>query len=865
MALAQGTILGQYEIRSPLGVGGMGEVYRARDTRLEREVAIKVLPESVTSDAGRLCRFEVEARAAAALNHPNILAVYQMATHEGVSYLVSELLEGETLRERLRRGPIPLRKAIDYGVQIADGLAAAHEKGIVHRDLKPENLFLNKDGRAKILDFGLAKLVPAPVASPDGRTVTLQEETEPGVVVGTVGYMSPEQVRGGTADHRSDIFAFGTILYEMVTGKRAFRKPTSPETMVAILNEDPPLISQLAPDTPAGVQKVVQRCLEKDPEQRFYSAHDLAFALEALSDWTISPAPSGPAQESTKPNRMRFATAGVSLVLMLGAAVLAYLWMRPEPVPKVSNYVQLTHDGKHKWLAGTDGSRLYLSYGAYASRSIAEISISGGNLNRIPTPSPNMEAADVSPDGAELLVVDAQGNPDTGPLWSLPVLGGSPRRLGDIVAIDGTWSPDGKMLAYCKGNELFLAKADGTESRKLVTMKDSDLIYHASWSPDGRHLRFDVQNPADGSRFLWEITVDGTDLHRLLPGWNKPPDSDCCGRWTADGKYFVFVSRGQIWALPRKGGLLHSGPQPIPLTSSPLWLTSPLPSRDGKKLFVVGRTFSGELTRFDVKSGQFAPFLGGISAEYVAFSRDGHWVAYVSYPGGTLWRSNADGSERLQLTYPPNYAMLPRWSPDGKKIVFFENIADKPSRIYEVSPEGGIPRQLMPDDPQPQWDPNWSPDGSKIVFGGAPYNAASAVRILDLASGKVSTLPGSQGLFQPRWSPDGRYIPAVSSDSKTLWLFDFQTQKWTEVAEGTLGWLNWSKDGQYLQILDSSGTGAVLRIRLSDRTIERVVDLKNFSYTGHLWTGLAIAPDDLPLLLRDVGDQGVYALDWEAP
>jgi serine/threonine protein kinase/Tol biopolymer transport system component len=865
MALTPGTILGQYEIRSQLGAGGMGEVYRAHDARLDREVAIKVLPESLTSDLDRLRRFEQEARAAAALNHPNILAVHQMATHEGMSYMVTELLDGETLRERLRRGPIPLRKAIDYGVQIANGLAAAHESGIVHRDLKPENLFLNKDGRAKILDFGLAKLVPAPVASPDGRTVTLQEETEPGVVVGTVGYMSPEQVCGGTADQRSDIFALGTILYEMVTGKRAFRKPTSPETMVAILNEDPPPISQLAPDAPAGVQRLVHRCLEKNPEERFYSAHDLAFALEALSDWGISPVPSGPAQESTRPNRMRIATAGVSLLLVLGAAVLGYLWMRPAPVPKVSNYVQLTHDGRHKWLAGTDGSRLYLSYGAYASRSIAEISISGGNLNRIPTPSPNMEVADISPDGAELLVVDAQGNPDTGPLWSLPVLGGSPRRLGDIVGIDGTWSPDGKMLAYCNGNELSLAKADGTEPRKLVTMKDSDLIYHASWSPDGRHLRFDVQNPADGSRFLWEIAVDGTDLHRLHPGWNKPPDSECCGRWTADGKYFVFVSGGQIWALPQKGGLLHSGPQPVQLTSSPLWLTSPLPSKDGKKLFVVGRTFSGELTRFDVKSGQFAPFLEGISSEYVAFSRDGQWVAYVSYPGGTLWRSKADGSERMQLTYPPNYAMLPRWSPDGKEIVFSENIADKPSRIYEISPEGGIPRQLMPDDLQPQWDPNWSPDGSKIVFGGAPYNAASAVRILDLASRKVSTLPGSQGLFQPRWSPDGRHIAAVSSDSKTLLLFDFQTQKWLEVATGTLGWLNWSKDGEYMQILDSSGAGAVLKIRLSDHKTERVVDLKNFSYTGHLWTGLAIAPDDSPLLLRDVGDQGVYALDWEAP
>ena len=220
MPLAPGTILGQYEIRAPLGAGGMGEVYRAHDTRLDREVAIKVLPESLTSDTDRLRRFEQEARAAAALNHPNILAVYQMATEGNVSYMVTELLDGETLRDRLRRGPIPLRKAVDYGVQIAHGLGAAHEKGIVHRDLKPENLFVTKDGRVKILDFGLAKLIPTPAASADGGTVTL-EETEPGVVMGTVGYMSPEQVRGQTADPRSDIFAFGAVLYEMVAGRPA--------------------------------------------------------------------------------------------------------------------------------------------------------------------------------------------------------------------------------------------------------------------------------------------------------------------------------------------------------------------------------------------------------------------------------------------------------------------------------------------------------------------------------------------------------------------------------------------------------------------------------------------------------------------
>jgi len=283
VTLTSGTKLGDYEVELLLGSGGMGEVYRARDSRLEREVAIKVLPSFLSADSDRLRRFEQEARAAAALNHPNILAVFQMGTYEGAPYLVSELLEGETLREPIIRGRLPVRKAIDYAVQIARGLAAAHEKGIVHRDLKPENLFVTKDGRVKILDFGLAKLTQ-PQSSSAHSAVTLTEGTEAGVVMGTVGYMAPEQVRGQTADHRADIFAFGAILYEMLAGKRAFQKPTSPETMTAILNEDPPGISQVVPNIPPALQRAVHRCLEKNPEQRFQSASDLAFALDALSD-----------------------------------------------------------------------------------------------------------------------------------------------------------------------------------------------------------------------------------------------------------------------------------------------------------------------------------------------------------------------------------------------------------------------------------------------------------------------------------------------------------------------------------------------------------------------------------------------------
>src|SRR5258708_2231220 len=285
MPLAPGTRLSQYEILSPLGAGSMGEVYRARDSRREREVAIKVLPELVSADPDRLHRFEVEAKAAAALNHPNILAVYQMGTYAGVPYLVSELLEGMTLSECVRRGPLPLRKAIDYGVQIAHGLAAAHEKGIVHRDLKPDNLFVTKDGRIKILDFGLAKVVQPKESATNAPTLTM-----PGVAMGTVGYMSPEQVRGLATDHRTDIFAFGAILYEMVMGKRTFERGTSADTMSAILNEEPKPISEIAPETPIGLQRVVRRCLEKNAEQRFQSASDLAFALEALSDpGTVAP------------------------------------------------------------------------------------------------------------------------------------------------------------------------------------------------------------------------------------------------------------------------------------------------------------------------------------------------------------------------------------------------------------------------------------------------------------------------------------------------------------------------------------------------------------------------------------------------
>jgi Tol biopolymer transport system component len=725
-------------------------------------------------------------------------------------------------------------------------------------------LFVTKEGRIKILDFGLAKISPLK-ETPDELAPTI---TRRGVAVGTVEYMSPEQVRGQDTDHRTDIFAFGAILYEMVVGQRSFQKQTEADTISAILTEAPPPLSQLSADIPVALQKIVDRCLEKNPEQRFQSASDLAFALKALSDSTIS----SPAIDHEKqgPNRVRFVSVSVLLLIVLGSAIAVYLALQTPPEPKVSNYVQLTHDGQRKSLIGTDGLRLYLALGGSGNsgpEGFAEMSILGGEPRRTAIlPSASMVPVALSPDGSEILVVNGQGAPPRGPLWRIPILGGSPRKLGDMEGEAGAWSPDGKSLAYSHVNDLFVAKADGTESRKLLSMKGE--IKNVTYSPDNSHLRFDTSETAGslGKQLIWDVSVDGTELQRLLAGWHDGPD-ECCGKWTADGKYFIFQSNHQIWALRQKSSFIQAKPRPVPLTSSPLALSFPIPSRDGKKLFVIGQTYRGELMRYDGKAGRVAPFLEGISAEYVAFSKDGQSVAYVSYPEGTLWRNKLDGSERLQLTYPPMDPVLPRWSPDGKKIVFFEYAlsADKPARIYEVSSESGTPRQLMPDDRQQQLDPNWSPDGSKIVYGGRPGDAASSIRIFDLGSHQLSTLPDSLGLFSPRWSPNGRYILATSADSMKLLLFDFQIQKWAELARGSMGWPTWSKDGRSVYVLHYEGKGAVLRIRISDHKAEKIVDLNNFTTGGRYGAWLGLAPDDSPLLLRDAGSQDVYALDWEAP
>jgi DNA-binding winged helix-turn-helix (wHTH) protein/Tol biopolymer transport system component len=581
--------------------------------------------------------------------------------------------------------------------------------------------------------------------------------------------------------------------------------------------------------------------------------------------------PDQPVPVSEKMKRARFVRRGIALAAGALAGLGCVVWYlhRPLPPPHISSYTQITSDGRPKILGGADGSRLYFTLmpsTGLSPHSLAEVSATGGEIAQIPIDITGglFLAVDVSRDGSSALIASVEKGITPFAFWNASLVGGSLKRL--LHSAQGAaYSPDGKLVAYTtEAGELWIMGSDGTGPHRMGSVGAGG-AYMPAWSPDGSTISFQRGNR------IWEVAANGSNPHQLLPGWHDA-EGQCCGHWTADGKFFLFASgelwgeRGQLWALDERRGLLRRPPaEPIQLTLGPTRWGTPISSRDGKTIFAEGTSPRGELSRYDAQSKQFHPFLNGISAEGVAFSQDGKSMVYVSFPGGILWRANRDGSNPVQLSQPPMHPMNPRWSPDGKQIVFTD-VAPFQYESYIVPAEGGGPRRLLPEGDGPNSDPGWSPDGKKIVVEVSLPNTndESGLRILEVASGKISEIPGSIGMSSPRWSPDGRKIAALTEQTNALRFFDTESRQWTApVAKDGVQAQVFSADSQFLYYLVLGSDQAVYRVHIKGGDPELVVDLKDWHMTGHFDFWLGLDPTNAPLLLRNNGSSDLFALTLE--
>ncbi len=750
MPIPAGTKLGPYEIQSQIGAGGMGEVYRARDSRLGREVAIKILPESFAIDPERLRRFEQESQAVAALNHPNILAIYDVGSRDASPYLVSELLEGESLRAILEKGPIPQRKTIEYAVQIANGLAAAHDKGIVHRDLKPDNLYVCRDGRVKILDFGLAKLATKETPGVDGATMTGQQ-TAAGVVMGTASYMAPEQVRGGQIDARTDMFSFGVVLYEMLSGKRVFQRDSAPETMTAILKEDVPEFTDTKLPVSPALERIVRRCLEKSPDHRFQSAKDLAFAFEAVSQ--ISGGKTGAQAPVTTPSEKKAPLYAAGIVLAVAMLGLGW-WLGHSKPPEPPQYKQFTFRAGFMGNArfAPDGSVIYSATWEGSDRRLYIAPVD--TLGERELPFKNVEILSISSKGELAIRLNTTiqvGLAGTGTLARVDSSGGTPRPILENVQ-DAEWSADGDKLAVVH----FVPE---TGHWRLEYPIGTVLLDTINWisapriSADGKSIAFlDHENSiGDDMGSVAVIGPDGKEK-KLSSGWKSTEGVV----WSPSGSEIWFSasdlgSENNLYAVSLEG-------KRRTLASVPggLWIQD---IQNGKVLTIAHRLRLN--ARGMPPGGKAEVELGWLGWTFVRdISRDGKQVLFEEEAAGggsnyTVFLRGTDGSPPTRLGEGIARAI----SPDGKWVI----TQDLNSTALKLVPTGAGTGRTLTHDNISYIAVKYMPDGNHLIATGTEPGKSGRTYLIDVQTGDSKPLT-PEGYRGTAFSHDGSKVAMLAPD-----------------------------------------------------------------------------------------------------
>src|SRR6202171_342668 len=623
-----GRTVAHYRIVKKLGDGGMGVVYKAEDTRLGRFVALKFLPPGIERDAISLARLRQEAQAASSLNHPNICTIHDIGEEDGQSFIAMELLEGQTLKARIGRQRLTLETFLDWALQIADALEAAHKKGIVHRDVKPSNIFVTTRDEIKLADFGLAKRLRLGEFDAEDAPTTSASLTVRGQLVGTLAYMSPEQAQDKDVDSRSDIFSFGVVMYEMSTGRPAFKGASAAALIAEILLGEPQPVRDINPDAPDELERIIGKALEKDRTDRYQSANDLMVDLRRLkraqlgSSGTSAKTPAPPSAFQWLRARS-FWMVGITAVVLL--AVMIVTWTAPALVsgPLASEQITFSNDNKDVPII-TDGSRLYFR----SDGRTVEMSVKGGPTAPVRASLSGMKIVDISPDASEMLAwkPDLNDEFNRGSLWTVPILGGYPRRLGNQLARGGRWSPDGRLIVYADLNSVFVSDSNGTNVKEIW---DAHRVVSGrpQFSPDSRHVLVTVYGPsvADPSK-IWELNVDGSNPHQIALSW--PDDADQRdGQWTPDGKHFVFTSSHEglsdLYEVVQPRWLeFWKKPATVRLTGGQIDVLAATPSRDSTGLFVMARIPRGAMQAYDSKQSRFVPYLGGLAASDFIISPD---------------------------------------------------------------------------------------------------------------------------------------------------------------------------------------------------------------------------------------------------